>query len=206
VGGTGCCETSILRNLKRKCGGTWHIGGFCVKVGFLRTLGVGVAFFYLTPATEVQFNHVLHRTPKLRILTLASWNGTISFKTLFKQIMLAAYHHFHWLLVATKLLTAKLHSGYRRRSPKFWKGRSVSQTFHLRLRNPDCHANLSKEGQRVAKVLFDNCLTGDFTVFEDRLLNKWLQLFTHRKFIMVYHIFSYFLRSTLLLNRNKHAW
>ena len=31
---------------------------------------------------------------------------------LLKQRILAVYHDFHWLLVATKLLTAKLHSRY----------------------------------------------------------------------------------------------
>jgi len=33
-------------------------------------------------------------------------------KFLLKLRILAAYHDFHWLLVATKLLTAKLHSCY----------------------------------------------------------------------------------------------
>jgi len=31
-------------------------------------------------------------------------------KLLLKQIILVVYHDFHWVLVATKLLTAKLHS------------------------------------------------------------------------------------------------
>jgi len=38
-------------------------------VGFLRTLGDGVGFFYPTP--DVRLNHFLHRTPKLGILTRA---------------------------------------------------------------------------------------------------------------------------------------
>jgi len=38
-----------------------------VGAGFLRTLEVG--FFHLTP--EVQLNHLLHRNPKLGILTRA---------------------------------------------------------------------------------------------------------------------------------------
>jgi len=42
---------------------------FLSGVGFLRTLGVGVEFFY--PTVEVQLNHFLHHTPKLRILTRA---------------------------------------------------------------------------------------------------------------------------------------
>jgi len=54
------------------------------------------------------------------------------------------------MLVATKLLAAKLHSLYVNESEsnilerselewEFWKGRSWSQTFYLRLRNPRCH-------------------------------------------------------------------
>ena len=52
---------------RRVLGGVW----------FLRTLAVG--FFYPTP--EVELNYLLHRTPKLGMLTRASWNGTISFKS-----------------------------------------------------------------------------------------------------------------------------
>ena len=38
------------------------------------------------------------------------------------------YHDFHWLPIATKLLTAKLHSRHvKELSRKFWKG----QTFYL---------------------------------------------------------------------------
>ena len=33
-------------------------------------------------------------------------------KHLLKQKILAVYHEFHWLIVSTKLLTAKLHSRY----------------------------------------------------------------------------------------------
>jgi len=55
-------------------------------------------------------------------------------KLLLKQRILAVYHDFHWLLVATKLLTAKLHIMLRCRSRKCWKGRS--RTLYLRLRNP----------------------------------------------------------------------
>jgi len=33
-------------------------------------------------------------------------------KLLLKQRTLAVHHYFHWLLVATKLLTAKFHSRY----------------------------------------------------------------------------------------------
>jgi len=50
------------------------------------------------------------------------------------------YHDFHWLLAATKLFTAKLHSSLLR-SRKFWKGRG--RTFYLRLRNPDQSKSVS---------------------------------------------------------------
>jgi len=50
------------------------------------------------------------------------------------------YHDFHWVLVATKFLSPNyIHFMLRSRSRKFWKGRSWSQTFHFRLRNPGCH-------------------------------------------------------------------
>jgi len=48
-------------------------------------------------------------SPIESILTRACWNGTISFE-IFTETILAAYHDFQWLLVATKLLTAKLYS------------------------------------------------------------------------------------------------
>jgi len=69
-------------------------------------------------------------------------------KLLLKQRILAVYHDFHWVLVATKFLAAKLHPLYVKESEilerselewKFWKGWSWSQTFYLRLRNPGCH-------------------------------------------------------------------
>jgi len=44
-------------------------------------------------------------------------------KLLLKQRILAVYHDFHQVLVATKFLTAKLHSLYVVESRKFWKGR-----------------------------------------------------------------------------------
>jgi len=89
--------------------------------------------FYRIP--EVQLNHVLHHTPKLGILTRACRNRTICLKLLLKHTILSVYHDFHCMLVAAKLLTAKLHSCYAkeseyresrvgRRCRKFWKGRS----------------------------------------------------------------------------------
>ena len=67
----------------------------------------GVGFFCLTP--KVQLNHVLHHTPKLGIsVEMVQFLLELSFE----QRILAVHHDFHWLLVATKLLTAKLHSRY----------------------------------------------------------------------------------------------
>jgi len=56
---------------------------------------------------EVQLNYFLHHTPELRIPV-----EMVQFlmKLLLKQIIVAMYHDFHWVLVATKFLTAKLHS------------------------------------------------------------------------------------------------
>ena len=80
---------------------------FLSRVGFLTTLGVGVGFFCSTP--EIQLHHSLHHTPKLGIPV-----EMVQFllKILLKEIILAVYHDLHWLLVATKLLTSKLHSRY----------------------------------------------------------------------------------------------
>jgi len=52
---------------------------------------------------------LLHHTPKLGILV-----ESVQFlmKFLLQQIILAVYYDFHWVLVATKLLKAKLHSLY----------------------------------------------------------------------------------------------
>jgi len=92
------------------------------------------------PTPEVQLDHLLHHTPKLGIpVEMVQFLLTL----LLKQRFLAVHHDFHWLLIATKLLTAKLHSLYVKesellaklgRSRKFWKG--LSRIFHLRLRNP----------------------------------------------------------------------
>jgi len=42
-------------------------------------------------SSEIQMNHFLHRTPKLRALTT-------NLKPLLKQIILAVNLNFHWLL------------------------------------------------------------------------------------------------------------
>ena len=68
--------------------------------------GVGIGFFCPTP--KVQFNNFLHHTPKLGIPVEMV---QCLFKLLLKQSILAVRHDFY-LLVATKLLTAKLHSLY----------------------------------------------------------------------------------------------
>jgi len=50
---------------------------------------------------------LLHHTPKFGIPV-----EMVQFllKLFLNQIILAVYHNFHWVLIATKLLTAKLHS------------------------------------------------------------------------------------------------
>jgi len=83
---------------------------------------------------------------------------------LLKQIFLAVHHDFHWLLIATKLLTAKLHSLYVKESEseileslgselgvgnfgKVGDG-SRSWIFYLRLRN-----SAEKKTQAVLKQI-----------------------------------------------------
>jgi len=51
----------------------------------------------------------LRHTPKLGIPVEMP---QFPFKLLLKQRFLATYHDLHWLLIATKLLTAKFHSLY----------------------------------------------------------------------------------------------
>jgi len=61
------------------------------------------------PTPEVQLHHFSHETPKSGIsVEVIQFLLTL----LLKQRILAVYHHFHSLLVATKLLTAKLHLLY----------------------------------------------------------------------------------------------
>ena len=104
-----------MRHCKQGCGvGVARSRGFLggVGVGFLITPEAG--FFHPTP--EVQLNHLLHRTPKLRILTRACWNGTTSFETFNETDNSSVHHDFHWLVFAAKLLTAKLPSRYVKKS------------------------------------------------------------------------------------------
>jgi len=61
------------------------------------------------------------------------------FKLLLKQRIIAVHHDFHWLLLATKLLTAKPHSRYVEElelvsEPEIWKGRKI---FEARSRRWD---------------------------------------------------------------------
>ena len=67
---------------------------FLCSVGFLKTLGVGVgvAYFCLTPIPEVQLNNFFHRTPKLGIpIEMAQF----LWKRLLKQRILVVCIHFH---------------------------------------------------------------------------------------------------------------
>ena len=84
-----------------------------VGVGFLTTLGAGVGFFCPTLTPEVQSDHILHHTRKLGISV-----EMVQFlmKLLLKHRILAVYHDFLQVLVATNLLTAKLHSLYAKES------------------------------------------------------------------------------------------
>jgi len=82
-------------------------------VGFLTTLGARVVFF--CPTQEVQLNHFRHHIPKLGIpveMVQFFWNFN------WNRIH-AVYRDFHWLLVATKLLTAKLDARYVKESEIF---------------------------------------------------------------------------------------
>jgi len=81
--------------------------------------------FCPTPTPEVQLDHFLHHTPKLGIPV-----EMVQFllKILLKQRFLAVHYDFHWLLIATKLLTAKLHPfmlGVEVGSRKLWEGRNL---------------------------------------------------------------------------------
>jgi len=70
-----------------------------------------------------------------------------------------------------------------------------------------------------AEVPFDNSVTGNFTVYQDQLENNLCSYSPTQKFGMFFYscaalhhlaiLFNntkFFLRSTLLLNRNKHNW
>jgi len=112
---------------RRLFGGVW----------FLTTLGVGVGYFIRLRLRKSKWiTFASFSSPKLRIpVELVQF----LMKLLLKQRILAVYHDFHWVLVATKFMVAKLFIHFVLRSRKFWKDRSWSQTFYLRPRNPGCH-------------------------------------------------------------------
>ena len=114
--------------------------------GILITLGVGVGYF------------VRLRLRKSNWITFTShslvgnsyWIGTISYETFGETENSCCLPRFPLSVICYKFLAAKLHSIYVKESEseilerselewKLWKGRSWSQTFHLRLRNPGCH-------------------------------------------------------------------
>jgi len=52
---------------------------------------------------------------------------------------------------------------------------------------------------------FDSSIASNFTVYQDRLLNNLLQLFTHRKLRMVFYIFSCFCEVNIVAEqKQKH--
>ena len=95
------------------------LGGF--GVGFLRTpgVGVGVGFFIWLQ----KFNWIIFSIALLNLeyLLVPVEMVQILLKLLLKRKILAVYHDFHWLLVATKLLTAKLHTLYVKESESLEK-------------------------------------------------------------------------------------
>jgi len=58
-----------MRIMRARVAESEVFGGVCV--GFLRSVGVGVVFFYPTPTHEVQLNHYIRRAPRLGFLTRA---------------------------------------------------------------------------------------------------------------------------------------
>ena len=112
---------------------------FLGAVRLPRTLEVEVGFFLSVSDSGRPIELFFHRTPKLESLTHthACWNDTISFGTFILQKVLAVHCDFHWLLVATKLLTAKLHSLHvKEADSEILEAVSWSQTFNLRICNP----------------------------------------------------------------------
>jgi len=120
---------------------------------FLTTQGVVVKLFVRLWLRKPNWIIFSHHTPKLGIPVEMV---QIFIKLLLKQRIIPVYHDFHWVLVATKFLTAKHHS-FMLKSPsrqflkgrsrggsrKFWKSRSwsKSRTFYLRRLSPAQHTN-----------------------------------------------------------------
>jgi len=103
------------------------------------------------------------------------WIGTISYKTFVETENSCCVPRFSLsvALVATKLLATKLHSPMlRSRSRKFWKGRSWSQTFHIRLRNLGCHT-LMMVSISLVMVVQSNFCTRDFLTDHKFSMGLW---------------------------------
>jgi len=108
---------------RRLFGGVW----------FLTTLGFGIGFFFPTP--EVQLDHFYS--------TLLSWEFLLNrYNFLWnfcwnREFLLCTTISTECYLLQNSWPPNFIH--FMLRSRKFWKGRSWSQTFYLRLRYPGCH-------------------------------------------------------------------
>jgi len=137
-----------LENLGCGAGVVWRRRFFGV-VGdrFLTTPGVRVRFFCPTP--DVQLDHFLHHIPKIHVEMVQ-----YLLKLLLKQSFLAVRHDFHWFYQPNFILFYVKESEseiWKGRSRKFWKGRSWSRIFFLRLRKPVENIGICK--LRIATML-----------------------------------------------------
>ena len=122
------CWVAVVRSRR-------FLGG--VGVGFLVTLGVGLDLFV---RLRLRMSNWI-----IFYITLLNWEFLLKWYNFFwnfclKQRFLAVHHDFHWQLIATKLLTAKLHTLYFKergrkflKCRRFWKDWSRSRIFYLRL-------------------------------------------------------------------------
>ena len=76
--------------------------------------------------TTVQLDHFLHHIPTLGFLL--KWSNF--FWNICWNRFLAVHHDFHWLLIATKLLTAKFQSLYVKRSEILERSDSLLNVIH----------------------------------------------------------------------------
>ena len=84
-------------------------------------------------------NHLLHRTPKLGILTRAYWNGATSFETFYETaLLLWTAISIDWYSLQNCWQPNFIHVMLKSRCRKISEARSRSwrRTFYLRLRNP----------------------------------------------------------------------
>ena len=104
----------FLQELKPGLWSQKFLGG--AGVGFLITLRVG--FCCLTP--EVHLDPFFY-------ITLLSWEFLLKWYNFFWNFW---HHNFHWLLIATKLLTTKVNFVYVKESESeiFWKDRVIHFT------------------------------------------------------------------------------